>query len=371
MSLHLKSLWLLCCMMIAIYTSPADAKEPVFVYEGAPTPVDAKDLIPHLKKDDGYSEKYTFNAEFSGSDRFYFSYQITNLGAGEFKMTAKGSLKLGDRTFSWKTDELEYGDQEWKSSKNELNIEVKGTRLSGTMDALKFEVKQDDFQIEILFEPIAKAWKPRNGKVLVGNQKKVNSYIVLPLTKASGSFKKGDEVVVLNGKGYGTHSWGQLGVHEQFAWTTQFRGVNEEKDETVYFRELKTNGDFEAKHVFYLLVTQKDQVLAQCFDGSQINLTKEYTDAKHENQYRIKENFVLTCQDPFNGKSIELSFQAGAMDSRKNPLSKYSWMVRKAAELVSKPMEYVYKKASYEVKVAGQTIKGSNGMYEVNYLNAE
>jgi hypothetical protein len=362
------SLFYLIALFILCQTNPLFAQKKVEGFTGSAQEVQATDLIPHLKKDDGYSEKYTFNAEFTGTDRFYFSYQITNLGAGAFKMTAKGSLKLGDRTFQWKTDELELDDQEWKYDKNKLSIEVEGFKLSGTIDQLKFEVQKDDFQIVLDFTPIAKAWKPKNGKLFA--DQKVSSYLVFPLTYAKGFFSKGEEKIELNGKGYGTHTWSQLGPHELFAWTTQFRGVQEESNQSFYFRQLRTHGDYEKKTAFYLLATDQDQIVAECFDA-QIIATQVYTDQKHDNQYQVNESFELKCKDSRTGAEIIASIKANKQSTRKNPLSKLNWVVRKLAESVSEPMEYVYDKASYELSVGGKKYSGKNGMYEINYFNAE
>ncbi len=344
------------------------AQQKVEGFSGSTTPVQDADLIPHLKKDDGYGEKYTFNAEFSGTDRFYFSYQITNLGAGEFKMTAKGSLKLGDRTFQWKTNELELDDKEWSYSKSNIDISAEGIRLHGNIDQLIFDIKKDDFEIQLEFTPIAKAWKPKNGKILSAN--KVSSYVVFPLTNAKGFFKKGEEKIDLNGKGYGTHSWSQLGPHEQFTWSSQFRGIQEDANQSFYFRQLKTHGDYEKKEIFYLLATDQDKIIAECFDA-QITTSQVYTDQKHDNKYQVNENFEIKCKDSRSGAEIIAQIKANQQSARKNPLANLSWIVRKAAGTVSKPMEYVYKKTSYELKVGSKGISGKNGMYEINYFNAE
>ncbi|MCA9538791.1 MAG: hypothetical protein KC620_07880 [Myxococcales bacterium] len=347
-------------------TATAQAAEPVRAWQGARTVVKDKHLIPAMKDGEGYGDKYTFNADFGDRGSFYFSLTISNLGLGDHKMEAKGRLSVDGKEMRWDKD---LDEDDWSYAKDKLLIKAGPATLSGTPDALRFQVDAGGNALDFTFTPIARAWRPRNGQVQFGKDRKVSDYTVFPLMTAKGKFKIGGDWQEIEGRGYGTRSWSEMAVYEQSRWALDMRGI--EGDTTVYMREIGTTDEYGAIRVPYLLITKGDQVLVESFDY-QFKPTEMMTDDKHENAYRVPEGFTLAGKDAeakdvqFRGKVTKKKLLA-----RKDPLGEMNAALRAVAERYSKPVRYEYE-VDYliEVKTANGVERiGGTGRYEVYHLN--
>lgn len=348
--------------------SAAQAEEAVQAYQGKSAPVTTEQLVPKMKGGEGYGQKYTFNAEYGERGRMYFSLTITNLGWGDHKMEAKGNLSLDGKKFSWKKS---LDDDDWKYTKSPFTITAGPASLSGEPTRLVMSAKSGKDEFEATFTPIANPWRPRDGQIRFGPDKKINDYTVFPLMKVATRVRfDGGEWQEIEGYGYGTHSWSELAVYETARWLYEFRGIS--GDRTVYIRELNSTDEFGRKRVPYLLVTKGDQVLIESFDF-QFTPTELLTDNEHENRYQVPESFTLLGADANepDKRKFRGNVKKKNLRKRDDVLKSMGAATRAIVSRFSKPVLYDYD-ADYliEVKNGDQTerIEGV-GRYEVTWLN--
>jgi len=351
----------------SLFASSALAAESVRAWQGARQKVGIKHLVPAMKGGEGYGEKYTFNADLEGGGSFYFSLTISNLGIGDAKMEAKGRFTIGGETFRWKKA---LDDDEWRHGKKEFRIEAGPARISGTPDRLVMTAKAKGADVELVFTPIARAWRPRDGRVRWGKDGDVSDYTVFPLMQVEGRYKKaGADWAEVKGKGFGSHSWSSLAPYETTRWTMELRGIDGET--TIYLREIGAATEYGRVRIPYLLVTRGREILVESFDY-QMKPTSMMTDSKHDNQYKVPEVFTILGKDSEDPKRmVRGKVTKKKLRKRREPLKNMNAAMRAVASQYSEPVSYDYD-VDYvmEVKVGAEThrIKGV-GRYEVYHLN--
>ena len=359
---------LICLLSLA---APVWSAKPVEGFSGKATSVRIKDWIPHMSKLDGYGEKYTFVAKLGKKDRFYFSMLISNLGPGDHKMHAKGTLTLRGKKFSWS---FKKDDDEWTHNKKELYIKAGDAILSGTLDQLTLKTQSKGTRIEVNFKPIVQHWTPLGGPIRFNRNRKTE-YHVLPLAQAEGKMwiKGVDAPFAFSGKGWATHSWSHLGPHEQNRWTLELKGIDYQNEYTVYVREFETASDYERKILNYVVVTHKNKVVFEGFNQP-LSASRFFTDPKHPNRYKVPEAFTIEMKDCCKDRTLTLTFEGQKRTHHRNPIARRAWLIRKIIERFSKPMEYAYT-GQYSVKISDSkgtsllSFKGDDGKLEMNHFN--
>lgn len=353
--------------LVTTLAGPSRAAEPVFPYQGSRAVVGVRHLIPVMKGGEGYGEKYTFDAEFPGRGKLYFSMTIANLGVGDHKMEVKGHLKLDGQEIGHKK---ELASDEWTYAKDKFEINAGPAFIGGTPDALVLKAKDEKGWWEATLTPIAKPWRPRNGQIQFGADKKASDYTVFPSFVASVKYSMdGGEPKTVEGRGYGSHSWTELGLYDQARWTLDVRGASGEY--TFDMREMGTGGDFEQKRIPYLVITKGNKLLVESFDY-EFNATEIFDDTGHENRYRVPESFTFTGRDAslenvqFRGKITKVNRY-----ERRDMLKNVNAAVKFVAKQMAKPMAYGYDvKYLIEVKT-GEQIDRFEGTarYHVYHFN--
>ena len=360
----------LIALTLAGLASPALAAEPVRAWQGTRSAVTVSHLRPAMAEGEGYGEKYTFNADFGDRGSFYYSLTISNLGFGDHKMEAKGRLTLDGQKYTWKK---QLDDDDWKFTKSgEFKITAGPATLSGTPKHLVLEALSGKNALKFDFKAIAQPWRPRNGQIHYGSDRKKSDYTVFPLMAVSGSVFADGKLTTIEGKGYGTHSWTELAIYDQARWAMEFRGVDLDNDTTLYIREMGLHRDYGGGRVAYLLVTKGKQILVESFDYK-LTPTDMMTDTKHENRYQVPESFTLLGADAESPKARQFrgKITKKKLRKRKDLLASMNAAVRMVVSKVSKPVRYDYD-SDYlvEVRVDGevQRLKGV-GRYEITHFN--
>ena len=357
----------LIALILALAPLSALAAEPVRAFFGSRTVVKEQHMVPRLGSDDGYGEKYTFNADFPGKGTFYFSLTISNLGMGDHNMEAKGRLTLGEQKFAWNK---KLDDDEWKHSKSPFSITAGPASLSGTPEKLVMTAKAGGNEVELEFTPIGRAWRPKNGQVQFGKDRNVSDFTVFPLMKVTGRYKIGGDWQPLEGRGFGSHTWSDTAVYEQTRFSREFRGI--QGDYTVYMRELIPAAEFESAPIHYLLVTKGPEVVIESFT-LETKATETLTDSKHENKYKVDESFTVQgFDDEEKARQFRGSVTKIKQRGRTDLLAEMNAAVKMVAERYSKPVRYDYDVGfHFEVKTPEgvETIKGEDGRYEVYHWN--
>lgn len=344
----------------------ASAAEPVTGFIGSRTVVNEGHMVPHLGKDEGYGEKYTFNGNFGARGTFYFSMTISNLGMGDHKMESKGRLTIDGKSFKWKK---KLDDDEWSHTKSPFSITAGPAVLSGDPDNLVMTAKDGADSIKFTFTPIGRAWRPRNGQVQFGKERKAVDFTVFPLMKVTGTATIGGETIAIEGTGFGSHSWADLAVYEQATMTREFRGIV--GDKTIYMREMLTPPEYGSKLIHYVLVTKGKANLIESYKFVTAP-TETLTDTQHENRYQVEESFTIQGFDAegdtrqFRGKITKKKLR-----KREDMLKKMGAAVRMVASRYSKPVRYDYD-ADFHIQVKTpegvEDLKGT-GRYEVYHWN--
>lgn len=323
-------------------------------FSGSSTTASTNSLIPAMRKNDSYGEKYTFNAEFGDQGSMYFSLTISNFGIGDFKMEAKGRFTFDGQEFTWKKS---LDEDEWSHKKDQFYIKAGPAIIRGTPNRLVMSSSKGKNKFEAVFTPKAPSWRPGNGQAKFGSN--VSDFTVFPLmdVEAKVTFKDKEEQIV-KGFGYGSHSWSELMPYEQFKSTVDFRGIS--GDSTVYMRIMQPDGNYGKEPLRYLLITQGNKILAETFNFT-VTPTATYTDKKHDNRYKVDESFNVSAS------GISGSVTKKQMRSRKDQLANLNFAARQIAKQFSQPMLYDYD-VDFSFEVKGQKIEGV-GRYEVNHLN--
>ncbi len=346
----------------------AAAAEPVRPWGGPRTVVKTKHLKPAMKDSDEYWDKYTFNGDFGDRGSFYFSIGIANLGVGDHKLEAKSRLSVDGHKFEWKHETEKDG---WKNAGGEtFQIDVKNAQVSGTPERLVFKNEVGGDAFEVVFTPIARAWRPRGGQVQFGKDSKAFDVTVFPLSKVEARYRQnGGEWKTIEGKGWGSHTWGDEMMYSQARWTLDFHAQQGEYG--IYMRELGLNDEYGGLRIPYLLIVKGSEVLIESFDY-QFNPTALMTDEKHENKYRVPESFTLQGKDAEDGsRMFRAAIKKSKLEKRKDYLEQMGGLKAAVVGRYSKPVLYDYLvDFTFEVKSGAETqqIKGS-GTYEVNHLN--
>ena len=163
------------CVALIVLTASIVSAEPVRPWQGSRTVVRSKHLVPAMKGGEGYGDKYTFDADFGERGNMYFSMAISNLGLGDHKMQAKGRLTIGTQVFRWKK---KLDSDEWSHAKDKFEIKAGPATASGTPDRLVLAANEGGNEFELVLTPIARAWRPKNGRVLYGKKRAVTDYTV-------------------------------------------------------------------------------------------------------------------------------------------------------------------------------------------------
>jgi len=362
--------WTWAGLLVVLLAAPALA-ETARSWTGPRVVVKAKHLAPAMKKSSDYWDKYTFNADFGARGSFYYSLAIGDALSDDRKLEAKGRLTVDGKTFSWRND---FKEGAWSHTLGE-QIEIKAGKavMSGTPDKLRFVNEQDGGAVELEFTPIARAWRPRQGQAMFGSDNKAYDVTLFPLMKVTGRFKHaGGDWQNIEGRGQGSHVWGEMAPHEAYRWTMEMRGIS--GDTTVYLRELGASEAFGGVRIPYLLVTKGDKVLVESFDY-QLTPTEVFTDEKHDNKYKVPTSFQLVGKD---ADDAQVQFRGAVkqkkLNKRKDYLADLGAMKAAVASRFAKPVLYDYEiDLTLEVKTAGGveriTMSGDDTRYEVNWLN--
>lgn len=345
----------------------ATAAEPVRAFMGSRTVVKTKHLLPHLGKDEGYGEKYTFNGEFGERGSLYFSLTISNLGMGDHKMEAKGRMTIDGKKVKWKK---EMDDDEWKHTASPFMIKAGPATLSGSPKELVMTAKAGGNDLKFTFTPIARAWRPKNGQVQFGKDRKAADFTVFPLmkVKAEGTFNGAP--LSIEGTGFGSHSWADLAIYDQARWTREFRGID--GDKTIYIREFLTAEAYGNKVIQYVLVTKGKMILLESYDFV-TSATETLTDTKHDNRYQVAESFTLQGFDAADkNRQFRGKISKKKQLKRQDLLKKMNAAVRLIAGRYSKPVRYDYE-SEFHIQVKTpegvEELKGGDGRYEVYHWN--
>jgi hypothetical protein len=349
-------------------TAAAHAAEPVRAWQGSRVVVKDHHLIPVLHEGEGYGEKYTFKGEFGDRGSFYFSLTISNLGLGDHKMESKGRLTIDGKKFAWKK---ELDEDEWSFDKKSFNIKAGPATISGTPERIVITAAKGSDATEMVFTPIARAWRPRNGQVTWGKEHKTSDFTVFPLMEVKGKYKLGGgDWQTIEGTGFGSRTWSDLAPYEQARWTMEFRAIV--GDATVYFREIGATDEYGNQRIPYLLVTKGKRILIESFDYT-LTPTDLYVDTAHENRYKVPQSFTVLGKDAeepdkrqFRGK-----FEKKKLVKRKDMLESMSGALALVAKQYSKPVSYDYDQTFLiEVKVGDQVERVQGvGRLEVYHWN--
>lgn len=357
---------LLMTTLAALCSFSAQAAEPLYGFGGGRQVVKSKHLVPQMKDGEGYGEKYTFDANFGEKGSMYFSYTISNMGFGDHKMEAKGRITIDGKSYKWKK---KLDEDEWSFKKAPFSITAGPATMSGNPKALRFQVESGGKGLDLVFTPIANPWRPKDGRIKFGRDRNVTDYTLWPLCNVTGKANVGDGWVELKGVGYGTRTWSELAVYEQARWTMDFRGIS--GDKTVYIRELGATGEFGYKRIPYLIITDGKELVIESFEFANV-ATEVMTDTKHENKYKVPENFTLLGRDSEDGKrQFRGKVSKKKLRRRKDVLEDMNSALRMVASRYSKPVRYEYD-SDYVIEVKiGEEVRRFEGVgnYEFYYWN--
>ena len=351
----------------SLTAAPALGAEPVRPWSGPRAKVTTAHLKPAMKGNEDYWEKYTFDADFGERGSMYFSMGIANLGSGDHKLDARGRLTIDGRSFKWKK---EYDDDEWRNEKQGFRIRAGKASMSGTPERLVFENERGGDAFEITFTPIARAWRPKSGRIQYGKDRLAMDVTLFPLMKVEGRYKQdGGEWQTIEGRGWGSHNWSELMMYNQARWTVDFRGI--EGDYAVWMREFSTTDDYGRLRIPYLLITKGNEILVESYDYTFI-AKDVFTDSKHDNKYKVPESFQLVGTDAEDkSRQFRASAKKSKLRERKDYLKDMGTMKAVLVGRFSEPVRYDYDMSyTFEVKTKDGVDRFEGiGRYEFNHLN--
>ena len=365
----------LCLSLLAaalLVTAGTANADPVKPWQGARVVVRSKHLVPAMKSSSDYWDKYPFNADLPNG-KFYVSLAVGDALSDDKKLESKGHFVSADTDFSWKND---FKEGQWSFTSGEpMNITAGKATMEGTPQAVTFKNETDGGAYELTFTPIANAWRPKAGQVQYGVDNHPYDVTLFPLMKVSGKYKRpGGEWQNVEGRGYGSHVWGDLAPYSMNRWTLEFRGIS--GDYSIYMRELGTTDTYGQTRIPFLLITKGSQILVESYDYS-FTPTDVFTDEKHENKYKVPKSFTLAGNDAENPNiQFRASIKEKKLNKRKDYLADLGAVKAAVAGRFAKPVLYDYDTDfTFEVKTASgvETIKvapgGDNGRLEINWLN--
>ena len=136
----------------------------------------------------------------------------------------------------------------------------------------------------------------------------------------------------------------------------------------MYFREVTPPDRRGSAPIRWLVVAQRGKIL---FESTEFAMEPGdfWTDAAHENRYRVPQFFRITAKD--GDRTLEVAMKAGKRIERSDRLEGLSAVERTVAARFAKPVFYAYH-AQFQVRLtegeAVQEFKG-RGVYEMDHLN--
>ena len=361
---------LLAVALLALLAAPAMA-DTVKPWQGARTVVKARHLAPAMRKGGDYWDKYTFNANLGEKGTFYFSLAIGDPLSADKKLDCKGRLTFEDKTYRWDND---FRESAWSHTSGDTSKITAGrASLESDGEKLTFRNETDGMSYEFEFTPIARPWRPKSGQIQFGADKNAYDVTLFPLMQVKGKVKlAGGEWTPVDGRGFGSHVWGDLAPYDMFRWSLEFRGLS--GDYTVYLRELGTTVEFGQTRIPYLLITKGKDVLVESFDF-QFAPTEVTTDEVHENKYKVPHSFTLIGKDAEDPtRQFRAVVKMKKQNKRKDYLEGLNFMTKGIAARFSKPVLYDYDTDfTFEVKTSTgleRIVQGVDlGRLEINWLN--
>jgi hypothetical protein len=198
----------------------ARAAEPMDAWPASPGPMTDADLAFRPLDDEEYTESMSFDAKGTDGTMVGLTVVATNIGIGDDSAGARVSLTIAGRTrrFSEEPDR-------WQRHPKRLGLVVGGTHVRGTLDEIHLEHGNRDFGFDLVFRPLAPAWRPGSGHTTFGaDRHRFYEYsLPMPMARVEGKVRTGSSWRAFSGVGYVDHSRVNLYPHEQATRWYRFR----------------------------------------------------------------------------------------------------------------------------------------------------
>lgn len=221
-------------LVLATLLAAPLAADPLEPFSGPFEAVTLEDVNPRIdrsenRKNEFYSEWWSFAFTLEGGHKAYVQFLATHLGPGDGKAAVIAEFGLPDgRKFRRRT-ELDRKDWTWSAERFELRFGE--NTISGPLDALAIHVKNDEFEADYRLSNVAPPWKPGRGVATYGasRDRYYRFELLAPVARVEGTVRVSeddDAASAVRGFVYADHSVSSIGMQEQALRWARFRAAD-------------------------------------------------------------------------------------------------------------------------------------------------
>jgi len=371
--------WNVCLVLatvlaLTIASGSVAGADPLEPFSGAPEPVTIEDVNPRLdrsenRKNEFYSEWWSFAFTLEGGYKAYVQFLSTNLGPGDGKGAVVAEFGLPDgRKFRQRT-ELDRKDWSWSADRFELRFG--DNTISGPLDALRIHVKNDDFEADYALANVAPPWKPGRGVATYGasRDRYYRFELLAPIARVDGRVKVAeddDAISTVRGYVYADHSASSIGMHEQALRWARFRAADPRA--TFVLGHIVAPAYYGERPIQFAVLFLDGKVAFQTtrFD---LKTSRPWTDPKKAD-YGAPQQLEVRAEEA--GRNLRAVIRATRMTSREDFLESSGPAAAFVLSKFVKPVMYYFDaKFAVEVREEGRppVVADGTGRYYYTIVN--
>lgn len=326
-------------------------------------PVGAQQLIPSLKSDEAYTERYLFNVDLDGGGHIGIDFTISNLGWGDGHGAVQVRVKRPDRpNYSFKK-ELSKG--KWNYSKDHFMIDMANTRVEASNDK-QFVLTHTNkgTNIRLVFDKELPIWKPGSGQLRKGS-KLYKLHLIAASADVTGTVEHEGKTqkVDVEDTGYSDHVMTNIAPYnlaKRFArFRTRTNGV------FIAWREIHFTDEYGGGKTRFVVMAYKGQYIFSAIDPPM-------TVGRTKNDPASGYTFPMQLQINANSGGDEIKLAMHGSDfKRQDLLDKYGYTAKLLASSVTSPYRYTVNcQHNLKMSIGGTTATISgDSHFTLDYLN--
>ncbi len=240
-------------------------------------------------KDKGFFEWWYFDAHFDDESTAVIVFMTKPIN--EYKSSLRpGVIITINRKDGTKISKfLKFSKEDFISSKDKCDVLIGSNWVKGDLKEYNLHAEIDDIKIDLLFEGIVPAWRPRDGQIFFGDRSHYFAWLAsIPHGTVKGTLVYDGIEHKVKGFGYHDHNWGNISlpaIQDHWYWG---RAILD--DFTVIFVEQIASKKYGSKKLPVFMLAKGDRILIE--DGNP--LTLELSDfTLHSSKHKYPNKLVF------------------------------------------------------------------------------
>jgi hypothetical protein len=357
-------------LVAAALMAPLGAAAETNGWGGGATAPTMADLIPKMRSEEAYSERYNFEADLEGGGSLKVNFTISNLGLSDGSAQSRLRIDTGeDVTYSYKE---KYGSGDWSYGEKSFKLQEPKTTIEGSGEST-FTVrhtgkhKGETVEVELTFQSPMPMWQPGGGTLQVSDSDYYTVHLLGMRSSVDGQMTIGDETyeVTAERSGYADHVSTNIAPYSLAKRIAYSRVYDDDHDVFVIWRNIQLTEQYGGTPETYIVVGYKDQIV---FDKTDVDFKHGDIESDGKTGYPLPYSVQL---DASQGDDEIKLVMRGESVKRKDLLKSVGRFVRVLASSVTKPYHFAFD-GTYALQMniggAEATVRG-DARYVFDHLN--